>query len=796
MDPHLVIVADDAFQTIIRGLSRGADERRSLKAETVLHRTDRGVRVPEKILVDDGLGLKIEVGHESRELIAVANDLIKHARQFSRIDVRRPELGRVHPSVPDAVLGLELTRTQHGYRLTERVLTDHVDHVRPMVPQAAREGAQIEDILELRLETDRLRPETPPAIEAIDPFKLTVSVREADEPLPFGNDLWVGIQAADQMTAAGSSGHENHEGKCHERLGYRRSIVFETGMTEYGESRGSRSRMIEMTSNQPSLARDLVLGGILLVAMIATEAILYPLVVSPAIDAAWNGESGFGWLNDAVAARVAADPGLYDLEHLHWMGRTLATRIGMLLFAGLCCWIGWRHRDRLAELLRTFFTAKDTPFNIGVFRFVVFGMLYAFSGADDLAHYSSLPQALHFPPVGLGPMLAKMPANPELAEVTLVCFRICTLLAMFGVFTRVTTVLTTILALYVFGIPQMFGKVNHSHHMVWFAAMLASSRCGDALSVDALVARLRKRPAPGTAVAYALPLRIIWVLLGLIYFFPGYWKLWGGGVDWIFGDHLRYQMYHLWSTHQNPTSIPFLSESKVLVTLGGIATIVFELLFICLIFTRRTRGLAVVAGLLFHTSVGITLRIAFHTLQLSFISLIDWRWLLARIGILASTPDVGRSDGRRDPSPIPVAIVGVAIIVPVIFLGFKGENNGWPFACYPRFSYPIFEPERDRIEFEVTGSDGRAIENNTLDDVRRKFRTARWIGLLRRTLLTSDPELLQRRLQALLELSDSDPEAGSTVRFYRATYSTIPEDWGDPPIRREMLSEFEMKPGQ
>ena len=85
---------------------------------------------------------------------------------------------------------------------------------------------------------------------------------------------------------------------------------------------------------------------------------------------------------------------------------------------------------------------------------------------------------------------------------------------------------------------------------------------------------------------------------------------------------------------------------------------------------------------------------------------------------------------------------------------------------------------------------------NTLDDVRRKFRTARWIGLLRRTLLTSDPELLQRRLQALLELSDSEPEAGSTVRFYRATYSTIPADWGDPPIRREMLSEFEMKPGQ
>ena len=38
---------------------------------------------------------------------------------------------------------------------------------------------------------------------------------------------------------------------------------------------------------------------------------------------------------------------------------------------------------------------------------------------------------------------------------------------MFGLFTRTSAIVTTILALYVFGIPQMFGKVNHSHHMVW-----------------------------------------------------------------------------------------------------------------------------------------------------------------------------------------------------------------------------------------------------------------------------------------------------------------------------------------
>ena len=553
--------------------------------------------------------------------------------------------------------------------------------------------------------------------------------------------------------------------------------------------------MNSMNSKQSSMKRDLAIGFILFITVIAVELLLYPILVAPTIDAAWNGTSSLGWANSAVAGRVASDPELYDLEHLHWMGRTLATRFGIVLLAGLGCWLAWRHRERFSGLLRGYFTDKDTPFNIGVFRFVVFGMMFFFVGKEELPHYSSLPATLHFPPVGLGPALARMPASPELATVILVIFKTCCLFAMVGLFTRLTTILATVLALYVFGIPQMFGKVNHNHHLVWFAAVLASSRCGDALSVDALVRRMRGRPTPGEAIAYALPLRIIWVLLGLIYFFPGYWKLWGGGIDWIFGDHLRYQMYHLWSTHENPTSIPWISESKFMVTLGGIATIVFEILFIFLIFTRTTRVLAVIGGLCFHTAVGFGLRIAFHSLQLSYISLLDWRYILTRIGILEqASSDADQWKTLRRPTPLPTVIVGVIIIVPVLFLGFKGENNGWPFACYPRFSYPITEPERDKIEFVVTGADGRALTNCTLDEVRVKFRTARWIGLLRRTLLTKDPELLEKRLQALYLLSDSEPADGETVRFYRATYSTIPDDWGNPPIRRELLAEFQVKP--
>ena len=543
-----------------------------------------------------------------------------------------------------------------------------------------------------------------------------------------------------------------------------------------------------------NLGRDCLLAAGALVVVPAAGALFHAWYASGLIDAAHAGQSGLDWLNRFFAARMEADPGTYDLEHFHWMGRTMATRLSMLWAILIACWLGWRHRNALGRGLKGFITERDLPFNLGIFRIVVFWMLLSFGTADDLALYSSLPASMHFPPVGLGPVLAKLPANPDLAAMLTIIFQIGCVLGMLGFLTRPVAVVVTILALYLLGLPQMFGKVNHSHHLVWFAAILATSRCGDALSIDALIRRWRGRPDPVPALGYALPLRITWILLGLIYFFPGFWKLWGGGMDWIFGDHLRYQMYHLWSTHEDYRTMTWLSESKLLVTLGGIGTIAFELLFIVLVLGRRTRLIAALAGICFHASMAIVLRIGFFTLQISYISLIDWRRLFERIGLLTSRPfEPGGATRAGAPSPIPVAIMGVIIVVPVLLFGFRGENNGWPFACYPRFSYPIFEPERDRIEYEVVDATGTIKDDDGLEEVRRRFRTARWIGLLRRTLQTSGEDL-QQRLGALYRLGDSEPDPGDTIRFYRTTYSTIPENWGDPPIHREILAEIRMNP--
>ena len=84
-----------------------------------------------------------------------------------------------------------------------------------------------------------------------------------------------------------------------------------------------------------------------------------------------------------------------------------------------------------------------------------------------------------------------------------------------------------ILGFYILGIEYFFGNVSHTHHhIVWFSLILAFSRCGDALALDS------KGKNYGPSTTYTIPIRIIWILIGILYFFPGFWKIYHSGPEW------------------------------------------------------------------------------------------------------------------------------------------------------------------------------------------------------------------------------------------------------------------------
>ena len=134
-----------------------------------------------------------------------------------------------------------------------------------------------------------------------------------------------------------------------------------------------------------------------------------------------------------------------------------------------------------------------------------------------------------------------------------------------------------------------------------------------------------------------------------------------------------------------------------------------------------------------------------------------------------------------------MTIAGAVLLLGNGWYGIRGDNYGWPFACYPKFGYPIREPVRSIIEVEITAPDGERITESFATG-RGPVRTARWIGMVSRVLKLPPGDRRDDGLQALAELVVGNRPPGTTLHFFRAEYSTRPSDRGASAIRREPLA--------
>lgn len=221
-------------------------------------------------------------------------------------------------------------------------------------------------------------------------------------------------------------------------------------------------------------------------------------------------------------------------------------------------------------------------------------------------------------------------------------------LGLFGVLTRLSIGLATVLSLYVFGLMQNQGKVDHFHHILWFMALLAIGPSGRCLSLDSLVAAIRTadrgRVEPEIPRSAALwTLRYTWVLFGLLYVIPGLAKLVKEIMEgWASAANLQLILWRQWfDLHlykpgfEPPLWIDALPSP--LLRLGGLAVILFECGFLALVLFRPVRPILAVAGLAFHKANTLFLAIPFTSLQVAYVSLLDWtamgRGLCRRFGL-------------------------------------------------------------------------------------------------------------------------------------------------------------------
>lgn len=489
------------------------------------------------------------------------------------------------------------------------------------------------------------------------------------------------------------------------------------------------------------------------------------------------------WFARQIATRQAADPAWLDPEHVAWVGRTVLTRIG-ILWAAACLTVSlWPRRHRLLTGLASRVQEADDPRNLAVLRIATFATLLVVpAGREEFLVHLGLPEALRFPPGGLGPLVAALAPDPAFGRTVLLAWIAVVAMAAAGFLTRFSTIAAALLSILVLGVPQIHGKVNHAHHLVWFAMLLAASPCGDAWSLDSWIRG--RRGVPHRDRRYGVPLRFAWLLLGFVYLFPGFWKLWTGGIDWFASDHLRNQIWLQWTTHGDwrplvdPTGWPWL------IRLGALGTIIFELSFVFLVLDRRTRPIAMILGLLFHNATWFTIHIGFVSLQICYLCLVDWAAIADR---LRPRP-APRVNPPHATSPAAATAIGLLLVAVNGLYGMRGQHLAWPFACYPKFAYPVRVPERTVVEVVATAPDGTEIVES-LATGRGELRTARWIGVITTVLREPDPSRRDAALVALADLAFDVPP-GTTLRFDAVRRSVRPEDDDAPPLSRTTLGTF------
>ena len=395
------------------------------------------------------------------------------------------------------------------------------------------------------------------------------------------------------------------------------------------------------------------------------------------------------------------------------------------------------------KFVSRFLSEKRTPLDLAVFRIALMvDYLEIVSDLPKILHFAALDSALVVPPVGWGPVASWVPRNHLVVETVGVIFIICLVLSLIGLWTRISVLVTVVSAVYLLAILQIFGKINHSHHMVLFGVILCFSPCGDALSVDAYLRKRRGEGIPALAPArrYGAPLQWIMVLMGLIYFFPGIWKVARGGQRWFSAANLHDLIARKLLEFNPPTALQqWTLHHHFVLVLGALFTIIFEVGWIFAVMDRRLRPSLIVSGLLFHSVTNMLMHISFWTLRCCYVALVDWgavgsflspRIRNARAAARAWVEQRGDNWAVATPGR-PFTIVATVFLVGMVLTGVTHRVNAWPVGCYPTFD-ELPGPVPPRVQLEAEAADGKLYHATLSYDpiLQEPFGSERYQGMM------------------------------------------------------------------
>lgn len=424
----------------------------------------------------------------------------------------------------------------------------------------------------------------------------------------------------------------------------------------------------------------------------------------------------------------------------------------------------------------------DELVTLAVARVVICALVLLSDELRELEQWTARGLSLAAPAEGVGwalPALGPLSAHAGLVRGTTSALLV---LGVVGLLSRFVLPAAALLTTLVYAVPHFAGTPRHSMHLVWFLWILALTPSAARLSLDQL--RLRGRlPAAVTrrqAERSLLGVGAMRIGLAAIYFFPGFWKLAEGGLGWVFSDNLQNQMYWKWFQFG---SVPRLriDAHPTLVQAGAAGVVAFELGFVLLLLSRRTRLVAAAGGFLFHQLADRFLYLPYGTLWWCYVVLIDWRAAFAWL-----------TDARAPRPTRPLATLlphlwrarpGALLACALLSLGpwvqgARGAMQAYPFACYPTFQWRAGPHMPDLLITRQRGAEVIALRDSPF--TRGTRAQVQW-GMAWRAAGVYGEAIQPARLlgyfATLPPQVRREVTAGDIVRFYRVSVDVRPGHW-------------------
>jgi hypothetical protein len=305
--------------------------------------------------------------------------------------------------------------------------------------------------------------------------------------------------------------------------------------------------------------------------------------------------------------------------------------------------------QRIAQRWNDFWFTPASADNLGLCRVIFYGTMLLFylltpvlfpswGWHENFSEWGTVSMVF-WHPIWLFARFHIPRFSTEILTVVELIWRMALALSCIGLFTRLSTAVSFILGLYLFGLPNSFGKTHHLDTvMVFCFLVMAVSRCGDAWSVDRLIRTTRHRAESlaqrrTLSGEYTWPVRTIWVVTSLVLFAAGFSKLRHSGLQWITGDTMAIYLvqanYHLTDAEPLTSWGLNLAQSPRLSHLLAAAAVLLEITFPIALFSRRARWFILPSGALMQLGIAVLLGPNFYQMMMCYSLWVPWDRVVA-----------------------------------------------------------------------------------------------------------------------------------------------------------------------